>query len=458
MNVEKDPRSREFIEDFQEPEQDSLDFKALPLKEDLPVIVRRLVKDIAAMANSGGGWLVVGRNQKEKKLPGAPESLVKADDSDILNGVGKYLSVPPTITKMLVAATDPTEAKEVVCVTLHVGSYKEFPCVVSSVVDVPDEQKPDKQKTEARQGDVFIREHKASVRVDSEQKLRQLFHPSIVRQARNLVTEVLGIVAPAPSSSIFPPPSPQPHSGASSVPVAPQDLIEKWHEESKLRVRVLEHFRANDCYSYFWFLPEDKDKHSNLRSLDDACEKACPGLIPCYGDRHRTQNGIQWELYSAFGFIFHGFARLEADGRFFTCVSVFEDNNGRLLQIHIMDHVARCIGLVAKLASELGLGEKGTIRVDLAPCTQRELNPNILVVLPRQYICYDESVSEVRDIRLPRNGNEHKPICEDILSSLFENFRLDGFRLDPGKPWWNEWARVAQDVVAQQGFYTLRGN
>lgn len=428
---EKDPCSREFVEDFSISEQDNLDFKALPLGDDLKCVVRRIVKDIAAMANSGGGYLVIGRDQQGERLVGAPKSLVEEDDSNIIQSVSRYLSPAPDLSKTVVTATDPGSKREVACVTLRIEPYTDFPCVMHSVVEIPDGEDPKKTKIEARKGDIFIRSEKKSIRVDTIEKVRRLLHPAIVEQARKLVKEVVGVVG---------------GTGA-------EDPLEQWYEECRMRVRSMPHFADFTCYLYFWCSPEGTPREFELRELDDVCDKACPELIGGYGDRQRIAAGIQWASGGVL-LSLPGLARLDRHARFFTCMSIEQDGTGGLHYEWVIELLPRWIGLVSKMASALNLERQWLMRVEMARCKGMHLRPlrNILGRPPQQ-VCNDEAIRYARSISLPANGNELREICEASLNVLFQNFCFDRFSLADGTDSGKVWHRVSQDVAQVQGFW-----
>jgi hypothetical protein len=144
-------------------ETDHLDYKKEITKD--KVVSSEIVKDCAAMANTGGGLLIFGVNKDS--LEGVNDSNNLYDTSTISNLLKNYLSPNPKIF------VDTIEYDGLVFKYLIVNSIERYPIIVSK--DLHDS----KGRLLLQPGDLFIRENTKTIKVSNESHCRRLLEKAI---------------------------------------------------------------------------------------------------------------------------------------------------------------------------------------------------------------------------------------------------------------------------------------
>jgi hypothetical protein len=148
----------------------NVEHEHLDYKEIIDVVstsgVVRIAKDMVAIANSGGGDIVIGVDNNFRKT-GLPLSF-KIDDADLRNKVNRYFS--PTIRFIYKEVIRSIQGKKKKFAFIHIAAAEEL------ILPIRDGnyQSNGKQKTEFRTGDIFIRDGSQSKRAGPNE-IRRLF-------------------------------------------------------------------------------------------------------------------------------------------------------------------------------------------------------------------------------------------------------------------------------------------
>lgn len=163
-------------------ETNNRDFKSAVFWEEKR---EEFVKDLIAFANTrGGGELYVGWNPDDEAYSGLSEAQLKSFDSTIISEqVNKYAASPVdlTVTEM------EYEGKKLV--RIKVKEFASEPILFGKMLHASGGQ-----HILAREGDIWIRDNAATVRVSSAAQMRDILERALEKRANDIANSVYRIV------------------------------------------------------------------------------------------------------------------------------------------------------------------------------------------------------------------------------------------------------------------------
>jgi uncharacterized protein (DUF2267 family) len=163
-------------------ESNTRDFKSAVFWEEKR---EEFVKDLIAFANTrGGGELYVGWNPDDEAYSGLSEAQLKSFDSTIISEqVNKYASSPVELT---VTALE-YEGKQLV--RIKVKEFTSEPILFGKML-----HEKGGERILAREGDLWIRDNAATVRVSTASQMRDLLERALEKKANDIANSVYRIV------------------------------------------------------------------------------------------------------------------------------------------------------------------------------------------------------------------------------------------------------------------------
>ena len=164
-----------------------------------------VTKDLVAMANTAGGYIVFGVNDAGERTGLDEAALPALDEARLRAQVQSYLSAG---LDLFVDSSIVLEDRHFAIVTVLRSARS--PLVFSSLGTYANEENGGKQTTVFRPGDVFVRRGSASQRWDQED-VQAIYARVVERERERWLAEVLpdiqrliGMASPAPASSRAP--------------------------------------------------------------------------------------------------------------------------------------------------------------------------------------------------------------------------------------------------------------
>ncbi|MGZ3775196.1 MAG: AlbA family DNA-binding domain-containing protein [Pseudobdellovibrionaceae bacterium] len=168
------PSYKRYLEEIIE--RDNVDYKLKfsTDKEDM----YNTVKVYAALANSGGGLVIYGVDEKAKSLMGIDNSQIRnLNTANLGPMLAKFISPVPSLTVEFFDDVGKTFA------FVTVGTVKDSPILVSKTIT------DEKKGLVLRSGAIFIRSHTRSIEAESETQVRSLLEGIINQQVRQKIAE-----------------------------------------------------------------------------------------------------------------------------------------------------------------------------------------------------------------------------------------------------------------------------
>lgn len=238
-----------------------------------PRAMLELIKDIVALANSGGGTLEIGSS--EMNTPGVDETLLKElDSAKIMDKVNRYIAPGKTLIGHRVA-----KLRTGKCVVhLTVESRGKYPYVFTKDGQYT---KDGRTRNVFREGDIYVRRGSQSVRVsysdmvrivdEAEERGRQSFVEQLHEVAKNMVRLPEGsrpiVLATSPTGDMMGAPAAmvdlvlyRRQTGDSSAILSPQELLTIFVQRHQLdliperRDVLIRSALRRSTTLYFWLL------------------------------------------------------------------------------------------------------------------------------------------------------------------------------------------------------------
>lgn len=163
-------------------ETNNRDFKSAVFWDDKR---EEFVKDLIAFANTrGGGELYVGWNPDDEAFSGLSEAQLKSYDSTIISEqVNKYASSPVELTVVALKH----EGKHLV--RIKVQEFEREPILFEKMLHAKGGE-----QILAREGDLWIRDNAATVRVSTAEQMRDILERALEKKANDIANSVYRIV------------------------------------------------------------------------------------------------------------------------------------------------------------------------------------------------------------------------------------------------------------------------
>lgn len=163
-------------------ETNNRDFKSAVLWEDKR---EEFVKDLIAFANTrGGGELYVGWNPDDEAYSGLSEAQLKSFDSTIISEqVNKYASSPVSLSVTAM------EYEDKQLVRIKVQEFESEPILFAKMLHAKGGE-----QILAREGDLWIRDNAATVRVSTAGQMRDVLERALEKKANDIANSVYRIV------------------------------------------------------------------------------------------------------------------------------------------------------------------------------------------------------------------------------------------------------------------------
>lgn len=163
-------------------ETNNRDFKSAVFWEEKR---EEFVKDLIAFANTrGGGELYVGWNPDDEAYSGLSEAQLKSFDSTIISEqVNKYASSPVSLSVTAM------EYEDKQLVRIKVQEFESEPILFAKMLHAKGGE-----QILAREGDLWIRDNAATVRVSTASQMRDVLERALEKKANDIANSVYRIV------------------------------------------------------------------------------------------------------------------------------------------------------------------------------------------------------------------------------------------------------------------------
>ena len=142
-------------------------------------------KDISALANIGGGYLVVGVNDKKIPVGINTEVEKKLDPTRFSQIISKYLS--PSLSLSTYIGTYSFNKKDLRIALLYISEFEKRPYIIKDTFTYYDSRKKC-DVSNLYKGTIYVRKHSSSQLLDSDswEELLERYYLKILQKRRNI--------------------------------------------------------------------------------------------------------------------------------------------------------------------------------------------------------------------------------------------------------------------------------
>jgi hypothetical protein len=379
-----------------------------------------LVKDILAFANSGGGWLIVGVDDKTRDIVGLTTEQVQSFDvTRVSQFVNRY--VAPSID----LAVYPLTEAEGTCILIRVAPFPTTPHICQK--DFPGV---------LERGAIYVRTaNKETARVTDPQDMSAVIERAVRNRADTLLREIEQVLRSGRGEGTAPSHERQFDEQASGA------LNRFWDVLRDRRLAPPENAGWADVICHPTEFRPERFQHADLLGVSQTAAVNFSGWpLPYVSGRrdetYRIQDGIETLAVGNFLYDALDFWQLRASGLFFYRCRLAEDTHAEAAKYgrpilwveRTLHEIADAVTFLGNLYTALGLDpdEAVTLHFAISGCSGRQLrlaSPDR--ILHDSYVCQVGRVQTTRSLTVPNWKASRTRVCVEMAQEVLRLFNCE---------------------------------